>query len=167
MRGADLLVLHAFWSITDGPGLWAEDSDKPINSTSQAVKRARPHPFAADVSVLSKLLPMGEGGSIELRLPSIKRAPLDSPRLVRVDPRRASKTSPELLGWQVPVIWLSPSGLNELVAQENPEQFAARNAAAMDVRLSDSTEYLLELAVFACELAGQARVLPKVSWTAG
>ena len=86
-----MLVLHAFWTMADGPGLWAEDTSKSVNSTSQAVKSARPHPFAAEPVQLEALAVRGEAGVLELLLPSLKRAPLDSPQLIRVEARRASK----------------------------------------------------------------------------
>lgn len=40
-----LLVLHAFWSLDYGLGLWAEYSEKTVKTPSQALKVAPPHPL--------------------------------------------------------------------------------------------------------------------------
>jgi hypothetical protein len=49
-----MLVVHGFLT-RDRVGLWAEDSDRPVKSTSRATRSARPHPFAAPVETLSAL----------------------------------------------------------------------------------------------------------------
>ena len=41
-----MLVLHGYWSGT-GLGLWAEDSELPVTSPSQALRTAREHLEAA------------------------------------------------------------------------------------------------------------------------
>lgn len=177
-KAANLLVLHAFWTMADGPGLWAEDTSKSVNSTSQAVKSARPHPFAAEPVQLEALAVRGEAGVLELLLPSLKRAPLDSPQLIRVEARRASKSAPSLMAWQVPVRWLAPADVAEMAEDDPgpdntlarlmfPERWANEERLDTDVRLSDSAKYLRELALFAQELVLRARVLPRVSWVAG
>lgn len=62
-----MLVLHGYWSGT-GLGLWAEDSELPVTSPSQALRTARPHPFAVPAASLANTVP-AEPGSAELRLP--------------------------------------------------------------------------------------------------
>ncbi|MFT4009682.1 MAG: sigma factor [Nocardioidaceae bacterium] len=47
-----MLVLHGFCSPGAGLSLWAEDSTLAVKSPSQAIRSARPHPFAASVEVL-------------------------------------------------------------------------------------------------------------------
>src|SRR2546430_2451451 len=81
-----MLVLHGFWSTDGGLGLWAEDSDRRVKSLSQAVRSARPHPFAASTGVLAGIC-AGKPGEATLLLPSLPMAPLDSPELVRTMPR--------------------------------------------------------------------------------
>ncbi|MFJ2618307.1 DEAD/DEAH box helicase [Glutamicibacter sp. NPDC087344] len=169
-----MLVLHAFWSLTDGPGLWAEDSDLPVFSTSTATKKARPHPFAAKREILEQLFsgPVAQG---ILRLPSVKRAPVDSGELIRLEPRRAVSYEPALHSWSVPVRWISVAQLVALAAPEAEpgEDELLRSllfpeyqdeAPQLDVKISDSVRYLRELAIFAQELVLRARVLPQISW---
>ena len=103
-----MLVLHGFWSPERGLGLWAEDSERTVTSRSQALRSARPHPFAVSVEVLAKTY-HGKPGAATLRLPSLAKSPLDSPELVRVAPRGAARSEPVLLPWRVPTIDLDPS----------------------------------------------------------
>src|SRR5690625_4002997 len=100
-----MLVLHGLWSMSDGLCLWAEDSDLTVKSPSQAVRSARPHPFAAAADVIAATHP-GKPGNRVLVLPSLRSAPLDSPELIRVTPRRGPQTQPTLLEWTVPVVQL-------------------------------------------------------------
>src|SRR6266508_1977485 len=80
-----MLVLHGFWSAANGLCLWAEDSDRTVKSPSQALRSARPHPFAAPADVITGIH-AGKPGTATLLLPSLRSAPLDSPELVRITP---------------------------------------------------------------------------------
>src|SRR6266542_2076151 len=77
-----MLVLHGFWLPDDGLCLWAEDSERAVKSPSQALRSARPHPYAAPHGTLAGIHP-GKPGEAVLRLPSLRSAPLDSPELIR------------------------------------------------------------------------------------
>ncbi|MDJ0315345.1 DEAD/DEAH box helicase [Arthrobacter sp. H35-D1] len=169
-------MLHAFWSLDRGPGLWAEDSRKPVTSAQQGLKSARSHPFAASAETLTKLH-VGEIGETTLLLPSLRRSPLDSPEIVRIAPRPASSSVPSLLPWSVPVLWVDP----EVLAATNNVDDGADLAAALfpspsqrdhagplvDVRVAASVRYLGELVRFAGELAERGRVLPGIVWVDG
>ena len=48
-----MLVLHGFWSRSGSLRLWAEDSDLLVKSPSQALRSARPHPFAAAADAIA------------------------------------------------------------------------------------------------------------------
>jgi hypothetical protein len=48
-----MLVLHGFWSMSGSLRLWAEDSDLLVKSPSQALRSARPHPFAAAAEAIA------------------------------------------------------------------------------------------------------------------
>ena len=175
-KATPLLVLHAFWSLDRGPGLWAEDSRKPVTSAQQGLKSARSHPFAASAETLTKLH-VGEIGETTLLLPSLRRSPLDSPEIVRIAPRPASSSVPSLLPWSVPVLWVDP----EVLAATNNVDDGADLAAALfpspsqrdhagplvDVRVAASVRYLGELVRFAGELAERGRVLPGIVWVDG
>lgn len=73
-----MLVLHGFWSNSGGMRLWAEDSDLLVKSPSQALRSARPHPFAAPADLIAGIHP-GKPATAVLLLPSLRSAPLDSP----------------------------------------------------------------------------------------
>ncbi|MDN5860864.1 MAG: ATP-dependent helicase, partial [Pseudonocardia sp.] len=103
-----MLVLHGFWSLERGLCVWGEDSERAVTSRSQALRSARPHPFAAPVELLTDVC-SGKPGEATLRLPSLAKSPLDSPELVRVTPRAAA-SEPVLLSWRVPTIELDPAG---------------------------------------------------------
>ena len=143
-----MLVLHGFWSAPDGLCLWAEDSERTVKSGSQALRSARPHPFAAPASVLAGIH-AGQQGEAVLLLPALRTAPLDSPELVRVAPRPATRTRPALLPWTVPVITLNAAAA-----------LAALATPAPGVRCGASVGYLAGLATFAAELVARGRVLP-------
>nr|WP_256127890.1 DEAD/DEAH box helicase [Arthrobacter sp. SDTb3-6] len=170
------MVLHAFWSLDHGPGLWAEDSEKPVTSVQQGLKSARPHPFATSAETLMKLQ-AGEPGQTTLLLPSLRRSPLDSPEIVRIAPRPTSSTVPSLLPWTVPVLWVDPQDLAATINDDDGADPAAlffpklslRDGSEQlgDVRIAASVRYLAELVRFAGELAGRARVLPGIVWVAG
>ncbi|MDZ7887691.1 MAG: DEAD/DEAH box helicase [Mycobacterium sp.] len=148
-----MLVLHGFWS-ADGLCLWAEDSDRSVKSASQALRVARPHPFAAPADVLAATH-AGKTGSAVLLLPSLRTSPLDSPELLRITPRPASRTAPTLLPWTVPTVSLPAA--SALAVLEEP---------ASDVRYGESVSYLSDLAGFAHELVRRGRVLPALGWDA-
>ena len=152
-----MLVLHAFWSLERGPGLWAEDSEKTVTSRSEALTTSRPHPFAASASVVAALQD-GDRADTTLLLPSLRRSPLDSPELVRVTPRPPTSTGPSLLPWTVPVVWVRAAVLLR-------EQFSDDESVSQrDVRNAPSVRFLAELARFADELAERGRVLPRIAW---
>jgi len=143
-----MLVLHGFWSTDDGLSLWAEDSDRTVKSPSQALRSARPHPFAAPSGVLAGIW-AGKPGAATLLLPSLRTAPLDSPELVRIVPRPPASTAPALLAWTVPVVSLDAASA-----------LVALSERAEGVRYGASLDYLGELAAFGWELAARGRVLP-------
>ncbi len=143
-----MLVVHGFWSTSNGLCLWAEDSDLTVKSPSQALRAARPHPFAAPADVIAGIH-VGKPGTAALLLPSLRMAPLDSPELFRVTPRPAPRAEPTLLPWTVPVV--SIDAASAITALDEP---------AADVRYGASVAYLADLAVFARELAERGRVLP-------
>lgn len=143
-----MLVLHACWSTTDGVRLWAEDSDAPVTSPSQALRSARPHPFAAPAEVICGLHP-GKPDSCVLLLPSLRSAPLDSPELVRITPRPAPRTDASLLAWTVPVVALDATSALALIDEP-----------ATEVRYGASIGYLAELVDYARQLVERGRVLP-------
>jgi hypothetical protein len=143
-----MLVLHGFWAARDGLCLWAEDSDRPVSSRSQALRSARPHPFAAPASALAALH-AGKPAEAVLLLPSQRSAPLDSPELIRVAPRPPGRGKPALLPWTVPIVVLyGPSALTAL-----PQRVPG-------VRYGASIGYLAGVAMFATELVARGRVLP-------
>ena len=143
-----MLVMHGFWSAQRGLCLWAEDSAPAVKSRSQALRSARPHPFAAPVRMLTEIHP-GRPDEAVLLLPSLRTAPLDSPELIRVTPRPAAQSPAVLLSWQVPVVALEPG-----------EALATLAAPAPDVRYGASFRYLAQAAAFASDLVSRGRVLP-------
>jgi SNF2 family DNA or RNA helicase len=146
-----MLVLHGFWSASDGLCVWAEDSALAVTSPSEALRAARPHPFAADADAIAPIH-TGKPGTAVLLLPSLRKSPLDSPELFRITPRPAPRIEPVLLPWTVPTMSLPAA--SALTALEEP---------AADVRYGASVRYLAELAAFARELAERGRVLPALS----
>lgn len=142
-----MLVLHGFWS-SEGLCLWAEDSALPVKSASQAMRTARPHPFAAAADVLGEIHP-GKPGSSVLLLPSLRTSPLDSPELLRTTPRPASRSAPALLPWSVPVLSVPAASA-----------LAVLDEMAADVRYGASVTYLADIAAFARKLLARGRVLP-------
>jgi SNF2 family DNA or RNA helicase len=145
-----MLVLHGFWSMSGSMRLWAEDSDLRVKSPSQALRSARPHPFAAPADVIAAIHPSKFGASV-LLLPSLRSAPLDSPELIRVTPRPATRTSAMLLAWTVPVVRLDAGAA-----------LAAIDGPVNNVRYGASICYLAEMAAFARELVERGRVLPEL-----
>ena len=143
-----MLAIHGLWSRGRGLLLWAEDGDRPARSASQALRSARPHPFALPAEQLAAIHP-GKPGLATLLLPSRRQGPLDSPELTRagqrVKPRANSRSEPTLLAWSVPVVLVDPDELTDL---------------ADEVRYGASVSYLRALAEFAADLAARGRVLP-------
>ncbi|PZS21250.1 MAG: ATP-dependent helicase [Pseudonocardiales bacterium] len=146
-----MLVLHGFWSTSNGLCLWAEDSDLTVKSPSQALRSARPHPFAAPADVTAGIH-AGKSGAAILLLPSLRSAPLDSPELIRITPRPTPQTDPALLPWTVPAVFLDPASA-----------LTALDESVADVRCGASITYLAELAAFARELVERGRVLPALA----
>lgn len=145
-----MLVLHGFWSLSGGVRLWAEDSDLLVKSPSQALRSARPHPFAAAADAVAVIHP-GKPDTSVLLLPSLRSAPLDSPELIRVVPRPAPRTDARLVAWTVPIVQLDAGAA--LAAIEEP---------VAEVRYGASVGYLAELGAFARELVERGRVLPRL-----
>ncbi|HUH69537.1 MAG TPA: DEAD/DEAH box helicase [Mycobacterium sp.] len=145
-----MLVLHGFWSMPGSLRLWAEDSDLLVKSPSQALRSARPHPFAAAADAIAAIHP-GKPGTAVLLLPSLRSAPLDSPELIRVTPRPAARTDTTLLAWTVPVVQLDAG-----------PALAAIDEPVADIRYGASIGYLADLAAFARELVERGRVLPRL-----
>jgi SNF2 family DNA or RNA helicase len=184
-----MLVLHGFWSPEEGMCLWAEDSDAPVRSSSQALRSARPHPFAASASTLAVLLAgqpgdagepgdagqlgkAGQRGEAPLLLPSARSAPLDSPELTRAAKRPAPRSAPALLPWTVPVVTLGPAAARALLAGRTatPGSTARSGSSSLSgstslsgnttVRWGASIDYLAGVAVLANGLVSRGRVLP-------
>lgn len=147
-----MIAVHGYWSEA-GLALWAEDADLAVTSGSQALRTARPHPFAVSADGLSEFLP-GEPDSVQLHLPSLRRTPLDSPELIRLAPRQPSRSVPTLLAWTVPIVRLAPAAA--LAWLSDPEESEVRFGAAIT--------YLRDLARFAHELTERGRVLPTLGW---
>lgn len=148
-----MLVLHGSWSLDHELILWAEDSRRPVTSRSQAMRSARPHPFAASSEELTEILP-GTATQAELHLPSLAKSPLDSPQMVRVTPRAARRSEPGLLRWLVPAAALdTDQGLTWLMGGDPQIE---------EVRLGASVEYLMRLAGFSQDLVASGRILPTV-----
>ncbi len=155
-----MLVLHGFWSVDSGLCVWAEDSERAVKSPSQAVRSARPHPFAAPAGVLAAVH-AGKHGAATLLLPSLRTAPVDSPELVRIVPRPSARSAPVLLPWTVPVVTLNAG--SALAALGRDGWGEALSERAEDVRYGASLDYLGELGMFARELVLRGRVLPTVT----
>lgn len=145
-----MLVLHGLWLHDVGIALWAEDSRLPVRSGSQALRSARPHPFATPFDALDAIHP-GKPGEVTLLLPALRSAPLDSPELIRATPRPTARSSPALLPWTVPVVILDPAAALAVLDERTPE-----------VRCGQSIGYLAHLAAFAGDLVSRGRVLPAV-----
>jgi SNF2 family DNA or RNA helicase len=143
-----MLALHGFWSLQDGLCLWAEDSAPAVKSRSQAMRSARPHPFAASASTLAAIH-AGKPAEAVLLLPSLRTAPLDSPELVRITPRPPARSKAALLPWTVPVVTLDAAAA-----------LTALSERASGIRYGASVGYLADVAAFAGELVSRGRVLP-------
>jgi SNF2 family DNA or RNA helicase len=152
-------VVHGFWAAGRGLCVWAERSELPVTSPSQAVRSARPHPFAATAENLAELLSGVARGTVTtstLLLPSMRRSPLDSPEMVRVRPRIGSSHPPLLLPWTVPSICVEPADAR-----------AVLELPLIDARFGASMHYLGEVAAFAGTLVERGRVVPAVEEAAG
>ncbi len=160
-----MLVLHAFWDPSVGAGVWAEDSELTVTSRSEALRRARPHPFAASAEALAALLEDTTAtATTVLHLPSLRRSPLDSPELVRVAPRPPAGTDPSLLPWAVPSLLLDPAAIGAVLARFT-EPDGQDNPRDVDARPAGSVHFLADLAGFADDLLGRGRVLPTLDRT--
>jgi SNF2 family DNA or RNA helicase len=155
-----MLVLHGFWSVDRGLCVWAEDSERTVKSPSQAVRSARPHPFAAPAGALATVH-AGKPGEATLLLPSLRSAPVDSPELVRIVPRPSAPSAPALLPWTVPVVTLNAGSALAVLGRDGWGK--ALSEPAEDVRYGASLDYLRELCTFARELVLRGRVLPTVT----
>ncbi|MDN5915098.1 MAG: SNF2-related protein [Pseudonocardia sp.] len=139
-----MLAVHGLWSPGRGLLLWAEDSDRTVKSPSQALRAARPHPFAATAPALAELHP-GKPATATVLLPSLRSAPLDSAELVRATLRPAPQRPPALLPWSVPAIVVDPAELDEPAAH---------------ARYGASVTHLRAVAALAADLTERGRVLP-------
>lgn len=172
-------VLHGLSLPGEGFALWAEDSEIAVKAPSQALRSARPHPFAAAPQVLLKL---GRGTVAErvLELPSLRSAPLDSPELIRITPRPAARSTPMLLPWTVPVLVVSATDAAAVLlgaaagpdAAPDPDGEADSGPSAEDgaeypaarpideLRRGASMAHLRLIAEYAAALVDRGRVLP-------
>ncbi len=150
-----MLVIHGFWTATNVLSselwLWAEDATRTVKSSSQALRAARAHPFAAPADVVAAIH-VGKADTATLALPSLRSAPLDSPELFRATPRPAPRSDPALLGWTVPVVRLSAA-----------EALTALTELVADIRYGASVAYYSDLAAFSQDLVARGRVLPTVT----
>lgn len=156
-----MIVLHALWSTGDGPMLWAENSDAKVTSSSQAVRQARPHPFASTAEQLGTVLSYSPDRATPMvvHLPSLKMSPLDSPELIRVNPRSSARGAPSLLPWTVAAVVPTQSELGTLLnARLIPTSVAA------DVRPAASLHGLARIVEFAEDLVARGRLIPDVEW---
>jgi superfamily II DNA or RNA helicase len=143
-----MLVLHGFWSRPRGLCLWAEYSELPMTSRSQALRSARPHPFAAPAATLAAVH-AGKPDEVAVLLPSGRNSPLDSPELIRLTPRPPAQSPAALLPWRVPIVVLEPASA-----------LAALTTPAPDVRYGASFSYLARIAGYARDLVSRGRVAP-------
>ncbi len=148
-----MLAVHAFWSRSRGLCLWAEDAGRTVKSPSQALRTARPHPFAASSDALGEIHP-GKPATATLLLPSLRTAPLDSPELIRITPRPVPTAAPMLLPWSVPVVSFDPAATLAVLGDRTDA-----------VRYGASVQFLAEVAAFARELVIRGRVLPALDHT--
>ena len=141
-----MLVVHGLYSVENGVGLWAENPDLPVRSARQSTRAARVHPFAVAAAARTA------SSETVLLLPSRASAPLDSPELLRDSPRRAARSSPELLPWRIPVSWLDPAEAVAFLIDDTDG--APRHGA--------SVRYLSDVVAFAADLVDRGRVLPTI-----
>lgn len=151
-----MLVLHGFWSPGEATSsalcLWGEDPDRTVKSPSQALRSARPHPFAAPADVVAALVG-GKEDTATLLLPSLRSAPLDSPQLFRATPRPVPRAEPALLPWTVPVVRLPAA-----------EALCLFDEDRTDVRYGASLTYFFaEIASLAADLVQRRQMLPTVA----
>jgi hypothetical protein len=147
-------TLHALWLDGRGLALWGEDATAAVSSRSQALRTARPHPFAVGANELAQACG-GEPAEVILALPSVARSPLDSPELVRLRPRPTATLEPSLHPWRVPVTVLAPpQAVDFLSAEPGP--------GLDDVRLAASVRFFAALAEFAADLVERGRMVPTI-----
>ncbi len=147
-----MLVVHGIWS-GNSMCLWAEDADRTVKSASQALRAARPHPFAVPADRLSEIH-IGKQGTVELQLPSMRSSPLDSPELFRVTPRPGPQSQPALLPWTVPVVALTA---DEALTIFDDPQPGVRYGASV-------TYFVADIAEFARKLVSRGLILPALAF---
>ncbi|MFT4052422.1 MAG: DEAD/DEAH box helicase [Microbacterium sp.] len=130
-----------------------------MTSSSQALRQARPHPFAAPAEDLVRLVG-GTPDALVARLPSLRRSPLDSPELYRITRRPEGRSAPSLLPWTVPVVEIAPSVLGDVLGRLIDP--TSDESSGRDVRAAASVRHLMRLARFAEELVERRRVLPAI-----
>jgi superfamily II DNA or RNA helicase len=138
------LVVHALWSPGRGVLLWAEDGERPATGRSRALRRARPHPFAAPADALAALHP-GTPTQVTLLLPAHTGGPAPSPELVRSVRAPAPRGEPALRPWAVPAVAVHPAELDD---------------PADELRYGASVAHLRAVVAFADDLARRGHVLP-------
>ena len=164
-----MLVLHATWSESANElHLWAEDPARPMRVARRArSKAARPHPFAADFEHIGDALrgPLDGAMALEelevedvsLLLPSGRRGPRPSPRLLPDEP-----VEPEaiegLSAWTVPALLL-PAGPASAVLARLREPDALVDAPLV---LSESVRCFAEIERLAEHLADRGAWIPSV-----
>ncbi|MDR1513612.1 MAG: ATP-dependent helicase [Propionibacteriaceae bacterium] len=161
-------VLHALWSPGEGLLLWGEDPGRAVKSKSQALRSARPHPFAHSAADIVGSVG-GEPVTATVALPSLRGSPLDSPDLLRHPPRPASVNPPELLAWSVPAARLGPAAAlafllrhGETSAAGDADDDPGEPADEQEFRPGSTVHALAQVALFCRDLAERGRVLPTV-----
>ena len=147
-----MLVVHGIWS-GNSMCLWAEDADRTVKSASQALRTARPHPFAVPADRLSEIH-IGKQGTVELQLPSMRSSPLDSPELFRVTPRPGPQSQPARPPWTVPVVALTA---DEALTIFDDPQPGVRYGASV-------TYFVADIAEFARKLVSRGLILPALAF---
>lgn len=168
-----MLAVHGFWSHRGGLCVWGEDSSRNVKSRSQAMRSARPHPFAVPAHELSNIFGGVEDTAI-VALPSLLTAPLDSLELVRLRPRPTPTRMPVLSSWSVPVVVLDAAAALNAHGRHSDDPVDsyyptdndwtnsewADNEWADDIRYGASLRFLAGVSEFARSLAERGRMLP-------
>ncbi|MDR0284180.1 MAG: DEAD/DEAH box helicase [Propionibacteriaceae bacterium] len=154
-------VLHALWRPGCGLALWGEDAARSVTSPSQALRVARPHPFAVPAAELQTIAG-GTADDLVLALPSLFKAPCDSPELARLRQSRAGRprpaAEPGLRAWRLPVTILAPGDAHRFLTADRSEA----DDPLAEVRLAPSVAFFQSLATFATELVGRGRYVPAI-----
>lgn len=158
-------IFEGFW---DGYGtaVWAMDSTGPARTTSR--KRVRPHPYAADYTVLRRDLGSAVDanrrsssvdsnafapGYAHLWLPSVPRHPLPPTELPPLEDAPASGRA-ELRQWSVPTLSLASGDTLEVLRELGTD--------TGDVTLGASLRHLAAVAEVAEQLVDTRRVIPQL-----